>query len=386
MAGEADDTQTEAAPVGGAFSLDQLLDQIERDGPPDDSDDQPDRTAELPKDEDDDDALNDKGDDEEKTGEEEDEEEEGEEGEEDDDEEEASEDEEDILTSVSEAELKRIQADPALKKLHRLMQRDYTGKATVVAERERAVVAREQAFTDLETELSTAQGFVGYLSQHMASRPDIVGAAFEAVAQGEGGHDFLVSIGRQKPELLERAWERVQELVEDEDERKRYDRDVESMVREQRLKSREDRVLRETFARELGALEEAALKEARKLEIPKDDQAEVVAKLRAALKNNINSDGTLKLDKEAARKVARDVKAELARVEARVRSRLEREVTTESQRKVKEKAAKAGKSGRVPPRNVVSGGRKEAPDNGQFKPPLGRDPLDAFLHHRVAGK
>lgn len=383
MAGEAAETLEveagSATPVGGAFNLDALLDNIEADGPPEDSgDDGP--ADDAPFDEFEDDDAGAAGD------ADQDEESEEEDGGEDDAEKPTEDDPRDVLTSVSEAELKRIQEDPALKKLHRLMQRDYTEKVTGVAERERTVGAREQAFNDLEAELSTAQGFVGFLTQQMNVRPDLASAAFEAVAQGDGGHDFLVAIGRQKPELLERAWERVQELVEDEDERRRYDRDVESMVREQRLRSREERAARETLARELGALEEVALKEARALKLAPDDQKQVVARLRESLRGQINPDGTLKLDKQAARKIAQDTKAELDRVEARVRARLEREVTTKNRQSVKDKVAQSKTPGRVPPRNVVQGGPKEAPDNGKFQPPPNRDPLDAYLHHRVAGK
>lgn len=393
MAGEAATAAEVLAPVtsptGGAFKLDALLDKFEQ-GAPEAEDAEVDEPAgeldeeldeELPGDEDEDSDELDEDD-----GEDDDPDDDP-----DDDEAKAKakaepEEREDVLTGLSEKELDRITKDPALKKLHRLMQRDFTEKTTAVAERERTVAARGQAFDDLEAELSTAQGFVGFLADHMTRRPDIVGTAFEQVATGEGGHAFLVAIGRQNPEALEKAWERVQELVDDEDERKRYDRDVEQTVREQRLKGREDRALRETFARELGSLEEAALKEARTLGIPKEDHDMVTARLRKALDGKVNADGTLKLNKQGAKAVAREVKAEIDRLEARVASRLKQQVSTKSRETVKKKATAAASPNRVPPRNVVSGGPKKAPENVAFVPPKGRDPLDAFLHARVAGK
>jgi len=288
-----------------------------------------------------------------------------------------------LLDTASKEDIERIKADPALSKLHRSMQKHFTQKTQAAAERERRAVAREEAVNRLESTLSDPQGMADYLRFQLESRPDVVGAAFEAVAVGENGLAFLTEVGLAHPEMLESAYDRVQELLSDESEKSRHIRERDVRMREQRLEQRDQQARRSTFDAEFSGLTKAAEKEALRLGLQKDELPEVAAKLRDAVRPRVGKDGRIDLRPDDAKKIAREVKASLELLEAKVQRRLERRSATTSQERTKQKAASASRNGRRVAPGPVGRGRPTA--NTPFKAPPNTDPLDAFIAHRLEG-
>lgn len=313
---------------------------------------------------------------------EEDEDEEDEEGaEEDEDEEEEDEEVEDVLSSVTADDLQRINEDPVLNRLYKSMQRDYTTKTKAVSERQNDLDTREKAITDFEGVLRTAQGLADYLAQTMERRPDVVGAAFEAVATGERQADFLIAVGVEHPEVFETAFDRVQEILGDSDEKKRYERERDMQVRDASLKEREDKIRRATFDRELTGLERIAEKRARSLGLGDDDLEDVRRRLHGRVKGQVRKDGSIVIGPKDAKAAADEVHAEVKRIEERILKRTTKKQVKQSRAKTKEMARKAKAPKRSAPR---SAGRKTPSQNKRFKAEQGRDPLDSFIDHRLS--
>lgn len=288
------------------------------------------------------------------------------------------EDVESILEKVSADDLKRIEADPALQKAYKSMQRGFTQKSMAVAERETAVTALE---AELDA-IRTPDGMAGYLAEIFESHPTVVGAAFEAVAQGENGDDFLIAIGRAHPERLEKAYERVQEMLADPKELQAYDREAQQNVREQEIERREQATKRQAFDTDFLELGEVLEAEARRLGIPAGEDLRAV---KAALVDAVridNKTGRIATTRADVRKMVADKKAELDRIESRVKKQLDSKRALTSQAETKQRAEKAKEPAPAPPRGVVV--RRPPVEVEGFTPPEDpNDRLGSFIAHRL---
>lgn len=289
-------------------------------------------------------------------------------------------DEEDVLDGhVTKEDHERIKNDPSLQKVHKEMQRAFTKKSQELADERREVDTLRDRHERLEATLSTPQGMANYLASMIQQRPDVVGAAFEAVATGDAALDFLVEVGLHDAEVFERAYDRVHELQTDEDERNRHVRDRERAAKDRDIKNREQRLRRQTFDRAVSRIQGIAEREADRLGMDKDGLETVNDRLRDEIRKHVQEDGSIGLDRKEIRSIAKAVKKEIDRVEERVRARLERKRTSQSQRETRRKAQQAKGRKRVPPKGKGS----RAPKTESYKPPEGADPLDSFIDHRL---
>ena len=260
------------------------------------------------------------------------------------------------------------------------MQGDYTKKAVAVAERDRAITTRETSIETFVNSIKTGDGLADYMAKLMEGRSGIVGAAFERVATGSKAKDFLIAIGESNPEVMEEAYEQLQEIMGDDDARKRYHRERDLSAREADVQERDEQARQSLFNKEFGALEDAALKEARRLGIEDDDLPVVIERLKARVKGNYRNDGSITLQTRDAKSVARDTHDEQQRLYEKALKKVNRKTANESRKATKRKAIQGGKK-RVAPKGAK---RKEPVTKGKFKAPEGKDPLDAFVDHRLS--
>lgn len=283
---------------------------------------------------------------------------------------------EDILEKVSADDLKRINEDPALQKAYKSMQRGFTQRMQGVSTREGAIVEREQALE----EILTPDGMASYMAEVFESHPTVVGAAFEAAAVGENGEAFLVAIGRAHPERLEKAYERVQELLADPKELAAYDRDLKQESRDATLQRREEATRRQAFDDDFIERGSWLETEAQHLGIEAGaDLIDLKDRLVKAVKID-RATGRIQLSKADVRKLVSDRKDELDRIEARVQKRLEGKKAGDSQDRAKRLAGKAQEPTKQPPRGTP---RKAPTEVKAFTPPAGADPLRSFIEDRL---
>lgn len=291
----------------------------------------------------------------------------------DEEDEEDEDDEEDLFAGkVTKEDHERIKNDPSLSKVHKEMQRAFTKKNQELA-------TKRERQDRLDEALSTPQGMADYLSSMISQRPDVVGAAFEAVATGEGGYDFLVEVGVHDMETFERAYDRVHELQMDEGERGRHERDRDLRAKERDVSAREQKQRVAAFEESMNTIQDQVDAEAERFGIDADDMDEVKSRLKSKIRERVQADGSVDLSKSEVRAVAKEAKAHLDDVYKRTRAKLKRVEARKSQENAKRKAQSAKGRKRLPPR---SRGTKPG-KSGAFKPPPGRDPLDAFIDHRV---
>lgn len=151
-------------------------------------------------------------------GNEEDEESEEEEDSEEEDSETDEEDEDDDSSFLSKATLKehqeRINKDPSLRAVHKAMQADYTKKtmeAAKVRDEAQQIVSEYEAFYETLTD----------------------------VTEGGGREKFLVDAALDNPEAFQRAYDQAVELLENPEDRKKFERERDVEDREAKLKARE---------------------------------------------------------------------------------------------------------------------------------------------------
>jgi len=395
MAGE--DTQAPDSSFGELDDLiDHRFDEAARaaegeDAPGPASDDEPagsdDDTEEITDDPDlyDDDDLDEED---EELGEEEldededfDDDEEYEEDEEDEeDEEEGEEDEENVFESISAEELEEINNDPKLKKVYRSMQAAFTKKTTDLSQKDRRVSRRESQVEEFVNDVRTADGMAGFLKTTLEKNPDIVAAAFEAVAFGDKATDFLLEVGLEDPEVFEEAYNRLGNLLSDDDALKRHKKARELETREARADEREQRLRRQNFDRDYDRLLDALDREAQRQDIPKDDLKDVQQRIYAKIRESVKEDGKIPLKAEDVKAIVKDYRKHLDQLEKRVLRRHNRKRVKDNQEATKRKARKGKGKKRNPPR---SRGRKPPKERTKFSPPENVDPLDAYVDHRL---
>jgi hypothetical protein len=379
--------------------LDKAFDKAESDSPkpePTPDDDTPEADDEdTPDDEGPEDEADDTDDEEEAGDEEPDllegDDEENEEDEEDDDDEELEEEEEeeegdeeeeeDVLDTVSAEEKQRINDDPALKKLYKLMQRNFTKKATAVSERARVLDTRERDFDQFTEKILTADGMADYLADLLDKNHSVVGAAFERVATGENernGAAFLIEVGLAHPEIFEEAQERLMELRDDEVELKRYRKERDLQSKEMRIKDREQKILFKRFTEDFEKLRTVAERESKRLAVIEADQEEIVEQLKTLARKNYRQDGSIDVTITQVKDLVKKTQARAERYKEQARRELERKNAKKSRTQTKERARKAKAPRRSPPKTVP---RKTPKEKDRFVPDDRSDPLDSIIDH-----
>jgi len=303
----------------------------------------------------------------------------------DDDEEEEEEDddeEEDFLDDkITADDRKRIKDDPVLAKFYRQMQKGFHEKTTKLAEGERGVEQRESRMDEFEANFDDPKKAADYFGWLVGKTPSVAYATFEAVAEGEGGHDFLVAIGDSNPEMFEKAYERVQDLISDEAERGRYKRGQAQQEREAKLNRREQRIREQAFDRDYSKISTVFRREATRLDIAEEDLKAIETQMADRIRQRRREDGSIDLTPVEVKEVVREAKKAQDRIEKRVRRKLDLERVGESRKAVKKKAAKGKRKGPVSPK---SSARRPVKEHKAFKPPENEDPMDAFVDFRVA--
>jgi hypothetical protein len=309
---------------------------------------------------------------------------------EEDDEEEDEEEEEDgedgVLESVSASELKAIDADPTLRKIHRHMQRDYTRKTMAVSAREKVAEQKEQRIQQFESVVQTPRGMVQFLTKNLEKHPDIIGAAFEAVATGENADSFLLEVALAKPEVFEKAYARFQELQDDDDARERHVERRDTAAEKNRVAREREQLRQERFDRESGALLGEALRAAKKFGVDKEDIPEVREAVARKLAEAVDRrTGGVALSKADVAKVVRAVKKDIDAQLETAKRRLARRKTTEAQKDVRSKAKRAQGPRRVVPQGRAAGktGGATKRQASRTKVPSGVDPLDHYVNKRL---
>jgi hypothetical protein len=304
---------------------------------------------------------------------------------EDEEESEDEESEEDAVLNVSATELKAIEANPTLRKIHKLMQRDYTRKTTAVAGREKVAEQKEKRINEFESAVQSPKGMVQFLSKNLREHPDIIGAAFNAVATEDGADNFLLEVALAKPAVFEKAYQRFQELSDDEDALARH---VErrDMASESRRVARDLEALRqERFDREAGTLLGEALRVAKKLGAEKEDIAEIRDAVARKVAESVNrKTGSVDISKDEVRKLVKVAKKEIdARLE-KARKALARRDAAGKQKDVRTKAKRSKAARRaVPGRGSAGGGSTTKRQASRMKPPEGVDSLDFYINKRL---
>jgi len=294
--------------------------------------------------------------------------EDGEEEEEPEDEEEK----EDFLTVTAE-ELAEIEKDPKLKKLHRLMQADYTRKTTDISERERAIESIEGAMRDPEKSAD-------FLAGVYRRQPVIAANALTKIATGEKAVDFLVAVGLNDPDQFEKAFDRVREIADSPEERARYDRAQSDRQREIDLESREERIRNQRTTADLDVLATRLDREADKLGFDDDEIKDVRARFKDLVRGRIDRDsGSVKVAEAEIKAMVKQERARLDALYEKAKARARTKLAQESQDATKRKAAAAKERHPAGPSPAA---RKPVKDKVRFKPPEGVDGLDAYVEHR----
>ena len=261
------------------------------------------------------------------------------------------------------------------------MVQDYTTKTGVLAERTREVESEARIQSDFRESVRTADGMAAYVADTLKRYPSVIGAAFEQAATGSRAKDFLVAIGEAAPEVFEEAYERLHEIVDDEDERRRYIKERDLQTKEANLQEREEMQKRRTFDKDFSALMSTAEKEAKRVGVEPDDLELVKNRLREKMRGQVRSDGSITLRPQDAKEVARDAKKEMDRLLEKALRQVNRKKSKDSREATKKKAIGAKGPKRSPPKGVR---RKTPKERTKFKAEEGRDALDQFIDHRLS--
>lgn len=365
---------------------DNLPDPDEDDSPPDadDGDDADDDDQGT------DDADDDPDDDEDDADEDEDDLDDDDDGDDDDDDDEDpdSDDEDedekdDVLAKVTAKDHRRIQKDPSLKKVHAQMQKAFTENMQELKTLQSEVERRDGRITAFQEAIRTGEGMARFISATLESNPDIIGMAFQELTTGENANPeaFLIEVGLESPEILEAAWDRVQELQGDDRELKAHKKDRARQTRESALDAREERIRENAFDVEMTRVEGTAQKEASRLKIHPDDMEEVNGRIKAKVRERLDkATGKIGLTNAEVKEVVAEAKASTDRALDRARTRLEQEGVRTSRKKTKRRAER----GRRPKRSKDRGPPPRKKRQKEFKAPDIGDPLDAFVDHRMA--
>jgi hypothetical protein len=287
-------------------------------------------------------------------------------------EEETEEEKEDFLTVTAE-ERAEIEKDPKLKKLHRLMQADYTRKTTGISERERAIESIEGAMRDPEKSAD-------FLAGVYRRQPKIAANALTKIATGEHATDFLVAVGLNDPEQFEKAFDRVREIADSPEERARYDRAQSDRQREIDLESREERIRSQRTTADLDVLATRLDREADKFGFDDDEIKDVRDRFKDLVRGRIDRDsGSVKVTETEIKAMVKQERARLDALYEKAKARARTKVAQESQDATKRKAAAAKERHPAGPSPAP---RKPVKDKVRFKPPEGKDGLDAYVEHR----
>lgn len=283
----------------------------------------------------------------------------------------------DFLENVTREERERIEKDPVLKKLHRKMQADYTRKTTEVARLRKeteALRASQQQFMD---ELRTPEGAVKFVRDVALADPYIAAAAFEKIATGDGAKDFLVEVGLQMYDQFAEAWDRIQELHDDPDERRRHEERREDEREEAERKRRRAERERERFRERMDEIRDEAARLATKAGLDPEDAEEVWEEIKAEVRRRIAAREPWDLSRDEVKRIVRAVRKDIRRREERIAKRLERQQLREQRERVKKRARNATRRRAVPRTSSGAGARGRMPE-----PPPNKDPLDHFIDTR----
>ena len=298
------------------------------------------------------------------------------------DEDEEDDEEDDVLDSVPAEEIQRIKEDPALRKLHKHMQRAFTKKTEAVARRSKELERRESELADIRT----PKGIAEFLTEVLGQDRNLIGVAFETVATGEGAENFLVEVALQKPEVFEKAYDRFRELNDDPDELDRHKRKRDDEVESRRVKQERRKLVEDRFEDEKVRVGSEARRYAKKLGIDPDDYAVVNQALADAVRETVNVEsGRIALDEREVRKIVKSTKEQLDKQYERAAKRLRKRQLDEKRETVR-KRSERNRRGASAPRSAArgSGGKGgKGKGKGGFAPPEGVDGLDAFIDTRL---
>lgn len=282
----------------------------------------------------------------------------------------------DFLENVTAEERERIEQDPGLRKLHRKMQADYTRKTQAIA-RDRKRVAQFDQFME---HVRTPEGSVQFLRDIVLADPNIAAAAFEQIATGDGAKDFLIEVGLALPEVFEEAWDRVQDLQHDDEERERHiekrNREREDAEWERRRAAR----AREQFEERLKEIESYAEKLAERAGLEPEDTGEVHDEIMAAMRAKRQAGEGYDLSNAEIKAIVLRVRKDIRAREERIRKRLERRGLKEARERTKALARNAQR-GRVAPRTSSSTASRAG--KPKLTGDLDRD-LDNFIDARLS--
>lgn len=289
-----------------------------------------------------------------------------------------SDDQEDELfeDKITDADRKRIAADPSLRKVQKEMERAFYKKMEELASLRKQLEIREQRMSDFETTLTDPEKAGRYIGNLLSLNPMAAFSALEAVATGDNAMDFLVEIGLNDPELFDKAYERYREITEDETEMKRYERERQQRIKELELRRREDQIRKDNFARDLASVDGWAVKEARRRGLDDEELGQVRERLKSKIRERIKEDGSIDISSAEVKAIVSDVERELSKLYERV---MKKAGVSDADR-VKKLAAKGSGSSKAPLKGSRSGAAKAS---GKFKPPENEDPLMAFINFRL---
>lgn len=312
---------------------------------------------------------------------EEEEEDEAEEKEEEEEDDPSDDDEgEDVLDSISAEELEEIEKDPTLRKVHKSMQRAFTKKTMDLASKTRQVERKDARVQEFVDDVRTKEGMAGFLAHTLERHPEVVGAAFEAVATGDTASAFLLEVGLDNPEVFEQAYDRLHELLGDERALNTHKRERQLRDREATIEERDKRLQRKNFDEDYDSLVDTVDSEAARLKIPEEDMKELRSRLNARVKGNVDDRGRISVKPADAKAIVKEFREELDRLEQRVLQRHNRKRAKETKEAVRRKARK----GKAPRRQAPRGTRRKPPkEKTKFSPPKNADPLDSYIDHRL---
>jgi len=290
-------------------------DELDEDSPDDDLEDTLDEDPDDDADTEDDEEL--EGDDPVEDGDEESEE---------DDSDEEEEETEDVLESdrISKEERERIEADPALKKIHRQMQAAFTRKTQELATSRREV---EQAQAEYEQFAATLQ-------------------------TDEGAEEFLIRLAVARPDLIERVYERSVEINDDDDAKQTFLREQDLKAREQeveRLRRQRETDLRMVRAQEITA-DTRRIARAAKLTDPEDIEL-VERAVATKIRENRTQDPNAYISEAEIKAEVEDIARTIRAKEERVRKAEQAKRLVSQKERVKEQARN---SRRTPPARATS--------------------------------
>lgn len=198
----------------------------------------------------------------------------------------------------------------------------------------------------------------------------------ETLKDPESFEEFLVEVSLNRPEVMERAYERALALHEDEGKKEEYEKERELKQREQRLKQKEEKEQLQQRQQRTSEIVDLTQRVANKLGLDGEGDLEVAEQFVAnKILQNVANNGERDISNEELVIAVRRAAKALEREKSRVRKNTKAEVKRDNLQAAKDRAKQPKRP--AAPKSGSPTRKPKAPER-KVKTPE-QDPLDKFI-------